>query len=39
MSEMLMEDSKNMTEEQKEFIQIVWSSGKLLEYNIQSQLS
>ena len=35
---MLLED-ESINLEQKDNIQIIWSSGKLLEYNIQSQLS
>ena len=35
---MLLED-KSINFEQKDYMQIIWSSGKLLEYNIQSQLS
>ena len=37
-SEILLED-KSISQEQKDSMQIIWSSGKLLEYNIQSQLS
>lgn len=38
MSEMLIEDEA-LNREQREQTQVIWSSGKLLEYNIQSQLS
>lgn len=38
MSEHLLED-EDMTQEHKEYMQVIWSSGKILEYNIQSQLS
>ena len=33
MSEMLLDD-KTLTKEQEDFMKIIWSSGKLLEYNI-----
>ena len=35
---MLLED-ESINLEQKDYMQIIWSSGTLLEYNIQSQLS
>ena len=38
MSEMLLDD-QTITNEQRDFMQIIWSSGKMLEFNIQSQLS
>ena len=39
MSEMLLEGFNNLTSEQREYLQIIWSSGKILEYKIQAQLS
>lgn len=33
MSEMLLDD-KTLTKEQEDFMKIIWSSGKLLEFNI-----
>ena len=38
MSEMMLLD-ETMGSEQKDHMQIIWSSGKLLEFNIQSQMS
>ena len=38
MSEMLLDES-SLTPEIKSHMQVIWSSGKLLEFNIQSQLS
>lgn len=37
-SELLLEDNL-FSQEQRDHLQVIWSSGKMLEFNIQSQLS
>jgi len=38
LSEMMLEDEQ-VSPDLKEMLKIVWSSGKVLEFNIKSQLS
>lgn len=38
MSELLLED-RTVQKEHHEYLKIIWSSGKILEYNLQSKIT